>query len=81
MLFRSRQDDSRVGKNDWLKREIPGAHLILRSMEHKKDFAEPNAILIDDNKDNINSWKEAGGIAIHHTSTEETIKQLKKIGL
>ena len=77
----SREDDSRVGKHDWVKREIPGAHLILRSMKHKKDFATPDAILIDDHMDNIKDWKEAGGIAIHHTSTEETIKQLKKLGV
>jgi len=77
----SREDDSRVGKHDWVKREIPGAHLILRSMEHKKEFASPDSLLIDDNMDNINDWKKAGGLTIHHTSTEETIKQLKKLGL
>lgn len=77
----SRENDSRVGKNEWVNREIPGAHLILRSMEHKKEFASPDAILIDDNEDNIKDWKDAGGITIHHTSTKETIKQLKKLGL
>jgi len=77
----SKENDSRVAKHDWVKRELPDAHLILRSMEHKKDFASPEAILIDDNEDNVNDWKEAGGIAIHHKSTEETIKKLKKLGL
>jgi len=77
----SREDDSRVGKHEWVKREIPDAHLILRSMEHKKEFAKPGAVLIDDNEDNIEDWKKAGGLTIHHTSTKETIKQLKKLGL
>ena len=75
----SREDSSRIGKFDWVKRELPGVELILRTMKHKKDFAAPNAILIDDNKDNIKSWVDAGGIGIHHTSTADTINQLKKL--
>jgi hypothetical protein len=55
--------------------------LILRSAKHKKDFAGPNNILIDDRVDNINGWIEAGGIGILHTSAEDTIKQLNKLGL
>jgi len=77
----SRENDSRVGKHDWVKRELPDAHLILRSMQHKKDFAAPDAVLIDDNGDNIKGWKEAGGVAIHHKSAEDTIEKLKKLGI
>ena len=44
-------------------------------------MASPNAILIDDRKDNIEQWIEAGGIGIHHTSTNSTIKKLQKLGL
>lgn len=77
----SREDDSRIGKFDWVKRELPGVRLILRTMKNKKEFASPNSILIDDNEININDWKNAGGIAIHHKSANETIKQLKKLGM
>jgi len=77
----SRQDDSRVGKHAWIKREIPGAHLILRTAKNKKEFACPHCILIDDRPQNIESWKEAGGIAILHTSADDTIKQLKNLKL
>ena len=77
----SNQDDSRIGKHDWVERELPGSHLILRSPEHKREFAEPNSILIDDRPSNIESWIEAGGIGIHHVSAAETIRQLKKMGL
>jgi hypothetical protein len=59
-----------------VERELPGTQLILRSAKHKKDFAEPNAILIDDRKDNIDGWIDAGGIGILHTSAEETIEIL-----
>ncbi len=77
----SRQDDSRVAKHDWVKKELPGVHLILRSPSNKKEFASPNSILIDDRESNIDQWKKAGGIGILHTSTEDTIKELKKLSL
>jgi len=72
----SRQTESRVAKHDWVERELPGTQLILRSAKHKKDFAEPNSILIDDRKDNIDGWIDAGGIGILHTSAEKTIEIL-----
>lgn len=77
----SRQTESRVAKNDWVNRELPGVHLILRSAKHKKDFAAPNAILIDDRLDNVQGWRDAGGIGIHHINTKHTIDQLKSLGL
>jgi len=77
----SRQNDSRVAKNKWVEREIPGAHLILRSARNKKEFATPTSILIDDRKENIDSWTEAGGIGILHTSAANTIKELQKLKL
>ena len=60
---------------------MPGTKLILRSAERKQEFATPQSILIDDRKDNIDRWKEAGGIGIYHTSAADTIQQLKKLGL
>ena len=44
--------------------------------KHKKDFAAPDAILIDDRESNIIGWIENGGEGILHTSAEETIKTL-----
>jgi len=77
----SREESSKIGKRVWVKRNIPGTKLILRSAERKQEFATPNSILIDDRADNIQRWKDAGGIGIHHTSAADTIQQLKKIGL
>ena len=77
----SRQNDSRVAKHDWVSKELPNTHLILRSAKHKKDFAGPNCILIDDRIDNIQGWRDAGGIGIHHINTKHTIDQLKSLGL
>lgn len=75
------EDSSRVGKHEWVERELYGVPLLLRSAKHKKDFAEPNAILIDDREDNINDWVESGGIGILHISAIDTIEQLKELGL
>jgi hypothetical protein len=70
-----------VAKHDWVDRELPNTHLILRSAKHKKDFATPNSILIDDRLDNIIGWREAGGIGIHHINTLQTIQELKLLGI
>jgi hypothetical protein len=77
----SKTDESRVGKKKWVEKELPGVHLILRMAEYKKEFASPEAILIDDRKENIDNWKDAGGIGILHKSAEDTIKQLKNYSL
>jgi hypothetical protein len=77
----SRQPESRVAKHDWINRELPGVHLILRSAKHKKDFASPTSILIDDRVDNIADWVGAGGISILHKNAKDTISQLKDLEL
>jgi FMN phosphatase YigB (HAD superfamily) len=77
----SRHPSSRVAKYDWVNRELQGVHLILRSAKHKKDFASPTSILIDDRVDNIADWVGAGGIGILHKNAEDTILQLKDLSL
>lgn len=47
----------------------------------KYKYAAPNHILIDDFPKSINPWQEAGGIGILHTSADDTIAQLQKLGL
>jgi hypothetical protein len=77
----SREESSKLGKRVWTKRELPGIKLILRSADRKQEFANPTSILIDDREKNIEQWKAAGGIGILHTSTANTIEQLKQLGL
>lgn len=77
----SRLDDSRVGKHEWVERELFGTPLILRTAKHKKDFATDKSILIDDRSANIEGWIEAGGIGILHESTQKTIEVLKQLDL
>ena len=37
-------------------------------------------ILIDDYIKNVREFTQAGGIGIHHTSTSQTLSELKKLG-
>ena len=80
------QPTSKEDKMVWIKREMRPMpvkiHILLR--HRKKDYAvqedgTPN-ILIDDLKQNIDEWRAAGGIAIHHRSASDTIAKLKKLG-
>jgi cytidyltransferase-like protein len=77
----SREEASRMGKRVWVKRELPGVKLILRSADKKQEFASPTSILIDDRKKNIEQWEAAGGVGILHTDAASTIKKLKELDL
>tara|TARA_R110000751_G_scaffold11771_5_gene40946 strand:+ start:10930 stop:13533 length:2604 start_codon:yes stop_codon:yes gene_type:complete len=77
----SRSETSRLGKRLWVRNNMPGVKLTLAQAYNKMNYAEPNHILIDDRKSNIEQWIEAGGIGILHTSAQDTINQLKALGL
>jgi 5'(3')-deoxyribonucleotidase len=80
----SRSQTSRVGKEAWVKTHIPKSQyreLLLYPRHEKQLFSGENHILIDDLKKTIDEWNAAGGIGIHHISTVNTIKELKKLGL
>jgi hypothetical protein len=64
------------GKLLWIKKNIPGTTVFFS--ESKSEYVNPyeTSILIDDMKNNIEAWKEAGGIGILHVSFEDTEKQL-----
>lgn len=77
----TKDPQSRLGKHIWVKKYLPGTPLILSAAEAKKNYATKNSILIDDRIPNIDSWNEAGGIGILHTSTQTTLDKLKKYGI
>ena len=77
----SRENESRLGKRVWAKRFMPGTKVILAYAHNKKNYADGNSILIDDRLKNIEQWRKAGGIGIHHTDTTSTIDKLNKLGL
>lgn len=69
------------GKKEWIKRELgENVDYIIERDKYKHADGE-KTILIDDDKRKIDAWVEAGGTGILHKSTEETINELKKLGL
>ena len=70
------------GKKEWIAKNISGVNEeIFVPASQKSSFATSKHILIDDMRKNIDAWKAAGGKAILHTSTANTIQQLQKLGL
>ena len=82
-----RTPDCHDGKLQWINKHldfkyINKVHIVKRS--EKKNYALNSGIrnvLVDDYAFNCQEWEEAGGIAIHHTSTQNTIKELQKLGI
>ena len=77
----SKEESSKIGKRVWKKNNLPDTRLILTPARFKQKYSRENQILIDDRVDNIEQWKAKGGIGILHTSTADTIEQLKDLGL
>ena len=83
----SSKKDSLIGKTIWLRmhtNKLFGGNrpeVIFRAAKNKQEFSGKNKILIDDRAKTIDQWNAKGGIGILHTSAENTIKQLKKLGL
>ena len=82
--LRNEQEASKEGKRDWLDQYNPGtrqdAIFTKRKFKYATINGKPN-VLVDDYNYYLNSWAEAGGIAVKHSdaSTDHTIKQLTKI--
>jgi hypothetical protein len=65
-------------KTEWLREHgihypinlVPGKRL-------KRNYAKPDHLLIDDTSQNIDQWREDGGIAILHTDALTTIGIMK----
>ena len=79
----SRNNNSRLGKNLWVKNNLdPKPKLIFSYSADKQRYANENSILIDDKKSNINEWAAKGGIAIRckNGDVNHVIGKLKELG-
>jgi predicted small metal-binding protein len=62
----------------WLeKHDIPWKQNFVPGKAHKYKWATPNSIIIDDTLSVIYDWNKAGGIAIHHKNTHNTLAILE----
>lgn len=65
-------------KRMWLqKHNITWKENFVPGKRYKKQYAESGAVLIDDDKKNIQDWNDAGGIGILHKDALTTIALLK----
>ena len=68
----------------WVNRKLDSQYQVncVSNWSQKKYFVyNENDILIDDCERNCKDWEEAGGIAILHTSWEDSLNKLKEIVL
>jgi hypothetical protein len=70
------------GKLIWIEKNLQNVNKVylVKGIE-KQNFATSTSILIDDAKRNIEQWISKGGIGILHKNSNDTIKQLKALGL
>lgn len=79
----SRHNNSRLGKNTWVRNHLsPTPKVIFAYSSDKQRYANPDSILIDDKKSNINQWASKGGIAIRckNGNVDKVIEKLKELG-
>ena len=71
---------SKIGKQQWLKdKDITFEANLVTNRKDKSKFATDDSLLIDDREDVVNDFINAGGKAILHTNSIDTINQLKEI--
>lgn len=76
---RTTMPSAETDKKEWLKEFFPGFEMEVGPYsKDKRKWAKPGYILVDDKQSNVEEWKEAGGISIHHTGNfKKTIDNLK----
>ena len=78
----SNDSSSRIGKRQWVDKNLPGVTLKLASKANKPDYATNDKdVLIDDFYGTIVDWKNKGSIGIWYNSYSSAIRQLQKAGL
>jgi len=71
--------DAITQKKSWCNSELGNQYnVICCATKDKPLYATKGAILIDDRLKIANEWISKGGIFIHHTSAENTIKELQR---
>ncbi len=64
----------------WAQTHYPGIPVFFGPYSKDKwSHCVPGDILIDDRSSNIDEWREAGGIAIHHIGFDTTLYELFKL--
>ena len=79
----SEDNTSRLGKRLWVKENLtPAPEVLFRFGDAKSDFANENAILIEDKPSNLEAFASKGGIALEVKDGEiqSVINALRELG-
>lgn len=72
---------SQPQKLAWAKKHFPGTPMITCRSREKALYCREGDVLIDDITKYKHIWEAAGGTYIVHTSAENTMEELERIGL
>lgn len=72
------QDDKRRWVAKYMGHDVP---VIIVPRKNKKEYCKhPHAILIDDHPENIQMWRDHGGVGIYHKHDyDATLAELKRV--
>ncbi len=70
-------------KTRWAAKYFPGTEIIVTRSKTKRDHmhADKHNIIVDDWDKYKHLWEELGGTFIIHTSADDSINQLRKLGI
>lgn len=68
-------------KRAWGAKHFPGVEMITTNAALKREHCTPGDVLVDDRTTHAHLWENAGGVFVHHTGANATIRTLKKLGL
>lgn len=68
-------------KFGWRDKYFPGVPMVTCLSRNKRNFCQPGDVLVDDLEKYRHLWEEAGGAFVLHTSAEDSISQLKTLGV
>lgn len=68
-------------KFGWRDKHFPGVPMVTCLSRNKRNFCQPGDVLVDDLEKYRHLWEEAGGTFVLHTSAENSISQLKTLGV
>ena len=76
-------DTAEADKEKWVRRLLDEKMKFnpVARKNKQNDSGDPGYILIDDLEKNIKEWEAMGGTGIQHTSAEETLAELERLGI
>jgi hypothetical protein len=66
-------------KIEWAAEHFPGVRIITCMARDKHKHMHPGDVLVDDRENHRRTYEDAAVVFIHHTSAEDSLRQLAKI--